>query len=467
MSDRPSAAAARAPIAIVGAGAGGLSLARILTDRGFANITVIERGAWVGGKSYTYHHQGLGHELGCCYQTWGYTHVRQWMEEAGIGSHRLPDHVIHLPDGRVEEFKEFVLGDNKLRAYAQLAEYNQRWLEFFTRQQLRRHEAEWNGDVGRPFGAWLDQHGLDVVKRFAWRTMTAMGYGHLDRVPALYGLRWNTPSLLLSAAALRVDEPVPGWQHLWQHLAWKLDVRTSTRIERVERREQGHVLHTDKGELHARHLVISSPPDEAAAWLPPTAEEQAVFSRLGWSEYVTTLVEAEGWFRGEDTHTFAANLYGADGPRRGHLLVARRTGDKTPVAQARSAERPDVYVCYQYGGPGLDAQALEDKLRADIAAQGGAVRQVITRARWRYAPQLDAQAIRDGYVWRLEALQGNQRTWYTGASASHEAVDNIVDYNTWLADRMELQLRREAGEPLDDEWLERRRRKQLLSIHNK
>lgn len=467
MPTRPSPEAARTSIAIVGAGAGGLSLARILTDRGFADVTVVERAPTVGGKSYTYHYQGLGHELGCCYQTWGYTHVREWMEEAGIGSHRLPHHVIHLPDGTVTDFKDFVLGENKLAAYAQIAEYNQRWLEFFTRQQLRKKQEKWNADVGRPFAAWLDEHGLDVVKRFAWRTMTAMGYGHLDKVPALYGLRWNTPSLLLSAAALRVDEPVPGWQHLWQHLAWNLDVRTGTRIQQVERSEEGHVLHTDKGELHARHLVVTSPLDEAAKWLPQTEEEQAVFGRIGWSEYVTTLVEAKGWFKDEDTHTFGANLFGADGDRRGHLMVVRRTGDKTPVAQARSAERPDVYVCYQYGGRGLSNEDLDAKLRADIAEQGGTVEKVITRCRWKYAPQLDLDAVRQGYAWRLEDLQGGQRTWYSGASLSHEAVDNIVDYNTWLADRMELRIRREAGEDLDDHWLERRRRKQLLSIHNK
>lgn len=467
MSDRPSPAALRTPIAIVGAGAGGLSLARILTDRGFADVTVIERAPTVGGKSYTFHHQGLGHEMGCCYQTWGYTHVREWMEEAGIGSHRLPRHVIHLPDGTTSDFKDFVLGEDKVRAYAQIAEYNQRWLEFFTRQQLRRKQEEWNAEVGQPFAAWLDGHGLDVVKRFAWRTMTAMGYGHLDRVPALYGLRWNTPSLLLSAAALRVDEPVPGWQHLWQHLAWNMDVRTGTRIERVERRPEGHVVHTDKGEIHAAHLVVTSPLDEAAKWLPFSDEEQAVFGRVGWSEYVTTLVQAEGWFRDEDTHTIADNLFGADGDRRGHLMVVRRTGDKTPVAKARSGERPDVYVCYQYGGPGLDTETLEAHLRADIAAQGGRVTQVLTRCRWKYAPQLDLDSVRQGYAWRLEDLQGARRTWYSGATFSHEAVDNIVDYNTWLADRMELQMRREAGEGIDEHWLERRRRKHLLSIHNK
>ncbi|RME26403.1 MAG: hypothetical protein D6798_06800 [Deltaproteobacteria bacterium] len=467
MSDRPSPEARRTPIVIVGAGPGGLSLARILTDRGFANITLVERSRRVGGKTLTFHHEGIGHELGACYTTWGYTLTHEWMREAGITAHRLPTHVIHLPDGRVIDFKEFVLGDHKVRAYGQIAEYNQRWLAFFRNQQLMVDEARWIADVARPFGRWLDDHGLDVVKRFAWRTMTAMGYGHLDAVPALYGLRWNTPSLLLSAAMLRVDEPVPGWQHLWQHLAWHLDVRTDTHIQRVQRSEHGHVIHTDRGELRASQLVVTSPLDEARSWLPMTDEERDVFGRIRWSEYVSTLVQVEGWFRNEDTHTYAANLYGADGDRRGGLMVARRTGDKTPVARARSTTRPDLYVCYQYGVPGASGEDLLERLQADIRADGGRVVTVHRQARWRYAPQLDSDAIAQGYAWRLEGLQGVDDTWYTGASLSHEAIDSIVDYNQWLADRMELRMRRKAGETLDPDWLDRRRRRRLRSLDNK
>lgn len=41
-----------------------------------------------------------------------------------------------------------------------------------------------------------------------------------------------------------------------------------------------------------------------------------------------------------------------------------------------------------------------------------------------------------GALSRFERRQGYGYLWITGASASHEAVDNIVDYNSRLADRM-------------------------------
>src|SRR4051794_12147772 len=98
-------------IGIVGAGPGGLSLARFLTERGYADVTLIERAHQVGGKSMTVHHQGVAHEMGTCYLTTGYTHIRKWMEKAGIGEYVLEKQVIEREDGSLQDYKEFVLGE--------------------------------------------------------------------------------------------------------------------------------------------------------------------------------------------------------------------------------------------------------------------------------------------------------------------------------------------------------------------
>ena len=51
-------------IGIIGAGPGGLSLARLLTERKQADVVVLERAGRVGGKSLTIVRDGLGHEMG-------------------------------------------------------------------------------------------------------------------------------------------------------------------------------------------------------------------------------------------------------------------------------------------------------------------------------------------------------------------------------------------------------------------
>ena len=456
-------------IGIVGAGAGGLSMARILTDRGLANVTVLERADRIGGKSLTVPYQGVPHEMGACYTTSGYTHALRWMEEFGIERQRLPRHVIHLPDGTPQDFRDFVLGSNKVKAYLEIARYLWVWWRrFFTRQHFARKTEAFDKEFSKPFGTWLDENGFAVVKRFSWRTITAMGYGHIDEVPALNGLRWNVPSLILSAAAVRVDEPIPGYTALWQNIAWNLDVRLEHHIERVTRHGDRFEVETNHGTLHFDHLVISSPLDDLATWMELRGDEEEYFSAISWGEYVTTLVVAEGWFQADNTHSFAANLYGANGERRGHLMVARRTGPKTPVSEAREEGRPDVYVCYQYGGEGMTDEVLEERLAADIAAQGGRLIKVLTRSRWKYMPRMSPEAIASGNIWRLRELQGKQNTWYTGASLSHEAVDNIVDFNMQLADRMEYRLKGFADRPMGKPgFLAYRRWQHYLTIHNK
>jgi hypothetical protein len=60
----------------------------------------------------------------------------------------------------------------------------------------------------------------------------------------------------------------------------------------------------------------------------------------------------------------------------------------------------------------------------------------LKQARWKYAPQLGSGAIREGGLGRMERQQGQHNLWVSGATASHEAVDNIVDYNERLVERM-------------------------------
>lgn len=447
-------------IGIVGAGPGGLSLARLLSERGIDDVTVIERSERVGGKSLTLQHQGIGHELGTCYVADGYTTVRGWMKEAGIGEHVMKHQQIRTVSGDLLDFKDFVTGQaGILGATAQVTRYVADWLHFHD-WDLRGNpdgaagtvSASMREEVAQPFGEWLRARNLDVVARFALRSMTVMGYGSLDRVPALYGLRWNMPSLLWSAVTTHIVEPTPGWQPLWAHLAGGLDVRLEHSITSVERNHGQFRVHTEQGDLDFDHLVISCPLDEAAAWFPFEDVERRAYAigdddSLRWGEFVTTLVDAAGWYRDGDTWCSEARTRDPASLARGQMIGARRTGDKSPVAKARSSTRPSVYVCYQYGDRERTDASMLETLRADLATEGATINSVLRQCRWRYSPQLTSNAIRGGGVSRMERQQGRGNLWIAGATTSHEAVDNIVDYNRRLVERMALAFA--GGDPSD------------------
>jgi hypothetical protein len=437
-------------IGIVGAGPGGLSLAKLLTDKGFADVTVLERNGHVGGKSSTHHHDGVGHEMGTCYVADGYTTCKKWMDAAGMRVHPLEQHYIYDRDNNFLPFDEFVKGGrgllDSLGMGAQALKYSLAWDRFHGWDMrgcpddfLDDKDRPMREQVARPFREWLLERNLDAIERFVMRTMTIMGYGALDRVPTVYGLRWNVPSLFLSAVRKTVGEPIPGWQHLWVHLASHLDVRLDCEISAVERKDGGFVVDSNRGAFHFDHLVLTGPLDEAARWFPFSDDEQRAWGidgALQWREYVTTLIDAEGWFSDVDTRSFAAHAHDGPATDASQLLVVRRTGDKSAAALARSKSRRHVYVCYQYGSRERSDAELLDILLRDLAHDGARNPKVLKQARWKYAPQLGSGAIREGGLGRMERQQGRSNLWVSGATASHEAVDNILDYNERLVARM-------------------------------
>ena len=54
-------------IAIVGAGPSGIHMALALKQRGFKDVTILEKTRFVGGKSWTIKHRGAANEMGTCY----------------------------------------------------------------------------------------------------------------------------------------------------------------------------------------------------------------------------------------------------------------------------------------------------------------------------------------------------------------------------------------------------------------
>lgn len=427
----------QARIGIVGAGAGGISLARLLKDRGIENVVIFERTDRVGGKSLTWTWQGLAHELGTCYVGGNYGFVKTWFAEHGLGLFRLRKSAGLRPDGSVTDFREFVSGPMRSRSLLEFARYSLTCLGYSFCARTPAGRAFLDNELSKPYDQWLLERRLGMVYRFALRSMTVMGYGALQQVPALNGLRWTRPSLILKAALGEMFEPVEGWAVLWERLAAGMEIRYDAGIQDVVREGARYRVETAHGAEMVDHLVVTTPLDECG-WmeLPPAVSSVAL--NVEWHVMITTLVVAEGWFRDWDTLFFEANTLAAAGPGLGHILGARRTGDKVP---GLPSDRPDVYVTYQYGAPLVsDEQALET-LRRDIAEMGGRVTEVIVQRRWKYCPTLKPEAIASGMVWEMEALQGVENLWFSGATFSHESILNIAEFNAGLADRMAARIR--------------------------
>jgi hypothetical protein len=77
----------------------------------------------------------------------------------------------------------------------------------------------------------------------------------------------------------------------------------------------------------------------------------------------------------------------------------------------------------------LTPAELAEILEADIEGQGARLTNLVTQRVWRYFPRYEPEAVRQGLLGRLQTMQGEQRTWYTGATFSHELISSIVQFN--------------------------------------
>jgi hypothetical protein len=225
--------------------------------------------------------------------------------------------------------------------------------------------------------------------------------------------------------------PLDGWQPFWERLSKNLHVRLGDPVLGVERRNQGVMLTAQSGEHRFDHVLITVAPDEAAKIMRPSEDEKAAAEALDWGQYVTTLCEVDDWFEAHEAEAYSATL--EPGAERGQMMSARRL----PKAKAKTAAPAanKIYLSGQYGGHLTGAQ-LEQRLAKDIGARGAKLRNVILQKQWKYFPRYRPEAVRQGLVSRMNALQGHGGVWWSGSAFSHEAVSNIVSFNQNLVRRM-------------------------------
>ena len=64
---------------------------------------------------------------------------------------------------------------------------------------------------------------------------------------------------------------------------------------------------------------------------------------------------------------------------------------------------------------------------ADLQRMGVQADTLICAQTWKHFPQYRADAVADGLFTAMREAQGGQRTWFSGATFSHELVSSVVE----------------------------------------
>ncbi|MDP2316713.1 MAG: FAD-dependent oxidoreductase, partial [Pseudomonadota bacterium] len=422
------AASPRARVAVVGAGASGLTLARALERRGYA-VTVFERDPQVGGMCQTRTFEGVTCDLGghMIFPAAYPTIVGLAREHGQPLVPDFPDVTIDL-GGRILPKVE----TPALRAA------RQRVAEILRRTGAASPGLPTDPSLAVPVAEWIDREGLAAIWGWMGPIFVAAGYGHLeDQIPAVY---------LAKSFAHTQDQAgryqlAHGFGALWERVAAGLhDVRVGTEVVSATRDDAGVTLTSRSPEgLRTERfdrLVIAHTPAAALGWLDSTAEERRLFGRVRHLPYASAYAVVEDlpealrgrWcFLLENTQRAV---------RRGHVASFVQPDPSRPVV-----------AIVAYGAPeGVDPAA---RFAEDFARLGGRLVRMLHHQQWRYFPHFSADDVAQGALARAEELQGQRRTWHASTLFSFELTECAAAYAETVAARLDAELRGVTAGPVD------------------
>lgn len=411
-------------IAVIGAGPAGLAAARFIRDAGH-DVTVFEAESRVGGKSYSVFHGDAMNELGTCYTTRAHRIVKRWMKECGIGLTRLGEARF---DGR--KVVEYV----KSGAGAPLAVQAIRFVLASRRLRrdiaLRPNDPEVCREAAMTTQEWVRSLNLPKIELAMHRIQTTQGYGYTDVATIGQTVQWCDLDFILSGVLNQLHMPDEGWSEFWRRFSRDLDVRLETPVTGLDRSGPLPVIMAG-GKTEEFDAVVSTVPMETfTGFAAASPDEPAICDGVEWQTYTTTLFTSPDWFDGFQVIGFSRAS--RDSTLQGAILGGRREGESEQLGGR-------LYVTGQFSKD-LEPSELREILLAEADYYGFKIEAVIQQKCWPYFPQYRADAVRDGLFDVLRRVQGQQRTWFGGATFSHELVSNVVVHAQHLVANMLTEL---------------------------
>jgi hypothetical protein len=459
-------------IAVVGAGIAGLHMAYLLKKKGFNNIVVLEKTSRVGGKIMSIQHDGVPHEMGACYTSPDYkTNVYALAEELGVDDFvPRPTFMavwldklaspISFQDFSINMVKELTDANDNLEAIVNFVNATYRYAVLH-RKMFGTYQGELMykpsryvlSQLNQTFMSFLTQHDLLALVPGLTAVHTMQGYGHIDEVPAVYAMLWDTPNLLfgLLAVSLGLDSGIRtselfrnGFQQLPDKLAAFNDVRLNVIIENIKRDDTGITIKYNDGQDKTEKfdfLIWAADTREALQVLEDATPLEQEFSSLKNTWFTTTLFDSKEQCRSYTPIDYwLSNVY----LKREHSVWSRRNskyvinGGNCPTTQGNKTRVSTV--AYQMGdrsplGTLLVNQTFNQHF---IRRLGVEEISVVKTETWNYFPRFSVEKMAEGILWKIIENQGDHKTWYIGSSVIFESAKSVMEYNHLMMKRMAL-----------------------------
>ena len=312
------------------------------------------------------------------------------------------------------------------------------------------------------FLQFLKLHDAEVLRPMFTCTVTMMGYGHLDEIPAFYVLMWMTPKVVSAFMTPTPPGEKPqqvkmlskGFQFLWQEIARQenIDVKLNRNVNAIYRIGRSVYVRYEKNRCEYftqkfDFLILSPDMSLLKTILNLQREERKLFSRIGHDYFSVSLVDHAFSPQRGDTpiDRFFFNILSKNESTvyvqrdsfatLNYIVGENYTGE--PFPDGKDGNMYPTSVVYQFSrdNPKYD-DIIDINLRDHFQniLKVGDNFNVIEKITWLYFPKYSADALTRGVLWDIVDLQGKYNTWYIGSSVSFESVNSVVDYNLMLMD---------------------------------
>jgi len=467
-------------IAIIGGGPAGLGAAMYLELKGYDNYVVYEKTDHVGGKCHSPVWNGKRYEMGAIMGVPSYYAVHDVEKFAGV-THDGPKlhRTYRYPDGTVDKRFDKRLSFHlihQLRLKRQITKFGElletKYKGYDVCGHLGVSEGRYEGfavtpgrekvsgvnpnlkDLAMPFKKFTEMNGVPLVQEIWVQPFTSFGYGYFDEIPAAYVLKYLDFQTMMNFVHVNLWTWKDGTQSIYEALNAKLKhpAVLNAKVEKIVRDKKVTITVNGKEEVFDKLIItaplqvgkINNPVAQGLdSYLDVTEKERELFSKIDYERYDTM-----AYITSPEKYP-EASFYVVDNmtpETLGHGMVFymrwANEPDQPLITYSLRKHKDEKETLEQYKArPELDYEETRQTVLKDVEKLGiGPVeedgkKKIIYDFQAYYFPHVFSEDYANGWYEKVEAMQGENNTYYAGEIMSFGDMDETIEYSHDLVER--------------------------------